>query len=137
MKMEVIGKAYTVHFDIDPSMTANLDDIEIHSVCSTVTMTYFAELAARKAIEPHFEANENAIGGGINLQHINMAGIGEKVSMTATITSFDGKILICDIEARLSGSDIILCKGRQTQIVLNQHIIDGLISRVYNRITSK
>lgn len=137
MKMDIIGKTYTLDFIVDPTMTARLDSIEIHKVCSTVTMTYFAELASRKAIEPYFESSENAVGGGINLKHKGMAAIGEHVSMTATITAFDGKILICDIEARIFGSEIVLCKGSQTQIVLNNEIIEQLIETVYLRNVSQ
>ena len=137
MKMDIIGMTYTLDFIVNPSMTARLDTIEIHKVCSTVTMIYFAELAARKAIEPYFDPLENAIGGGINLVHKGMAAIGENVSMTATIMSFDGKILICDIEAKISGSDFILCKGTQTQIVLNKEIIEQLISNAYKRTKSQ
>jgi predicted thioesterase len=71
------------------------------------------------------------------LQHKGMAAIGENVSMTATIKSFDGKILICDIEAIISGSDFILCKGTQTQIILNKEIIEQLISNAYKRTKSQ
>lgn len=129
MKKDILNHHFTVRFIVDSTMTAILDNNQIHPVCSTVTMVYYAELAARKAIEPFFEGDDQAIGGGISITHNGMAIVGETVSMTATIQSFDGKVLICDIMARIEKTDEIVCRGTQTQIVLAQTKIDALIEK--------
>ncbi|NBO70719.1 MAG: hypothetical protein EBU66_06675 [Bacteroidetes bacterium] len=134
MKTDLIGKAFSTQFIVDPTMAAILDDKQIHPVCSTVTMVYYAELASRKVIEPYFEEHENAIGGGIALQHIDMAAIGEIIEMKAEIVSFDGKTLLCEFEGRLKKDHTILCKGNMTQYVLKQEIITELIEKSYKRI---
>jgi len=134
MKKDIIGKEYSLSFTVQSDMTATLDGTEIHPVCSTVTMVYYAELAARKVIEPFFETGDQAIGGGINLKHTGMAALGENVEVNARIISFDGRILVCEIESTVNNGEIILCKGTQTQVVLQQEIITGLIEKAYARL---
>jgi|Laugresu1bdmlbsd_1035121.scaffolds.fasta_scaffold01522_4 fluoroacetyl-CoA thioesterase len=136
MKKDIIGKEYSLTFTVQSDMTATLDGTEIHSVCSTVTMVYYAELAARKVIEPFFETGDQAIGGGINLKHTGMAALGENIEVNARIISFDGRILVCEIESTVNNGEIILCKGTQTQVVLQQEIITGLIEKAYARLHS-
>ena len=69
MKKDILGKEYSMTFTVTSEMTATLDGIPIHPVCSTVTMVYYAEVVSRKVIEPYFEVGDQAIGGGISLQH--------------------------------------------------------------------
>jgi len=95
---------------------------------------YYAELAARKVIEPLFDTGDQAIGGGINLKHTGMAALGEVVEVNARIVSFDGRVLICEIESTVNHGAIILCKGTQTQLVLQQEIINELIDKAYTRL---
>lgn len=137
MKKDILGKEYAMTFTVTPEMSAILDGIQIHSVCSTVTMVYYAEVVARKVIEPLFESGDQAIGGGISLEHLNMASIGEIVEIRAIITDFDGKVLICSIEARIQDTDIQLIKGTQTQIVLPQKRVDQLILKAHERLSSQ
>ena len=136
MKKDIIGQEYSLTFTVQSDMTATLDGTEIHPVCSTVTMVYYAELAARKVIEPFFETGDQAIGGGINLKHTGMAALGEEIEVHARIVSFDGRVLICEIESTVNNGEIILCKGTQTQVVLQQEIINGLIEKAYARLHS-
>lgn len=99
-------------------------------------MVYYAELAARKVIEPFFEIGDQAIGGGINLKHTAMAALGEEIEVNARIVSFEGCVLICEIESTVNDGEIILCKGTQTQIVLQQGNINELIEKAYLRLRS-
>ena len=136
MKKDIIGKEYSLAFTVQSNMTATLDGTEIHPVCSTVTMVYYAELAARKVIEPLFETGDQAIGGGINLNHTGMAALGERIEVKARIASFNGRILVCEIESTVNNGEIILCKGTQTQVVLQQENINELIEKAYARLHS-
>jgi len=65
-----------------------------------------------------------------------MAALGEKIEVNARIISFDGRILVCEIESTVNNGEIILCKGTQTQVVLQQEIITGLIEKAYARLHS-
>lgn len=136
MKKDIIGQEYSLAFTVQSDMTATLDGTEIHPVCSTVTMVYYAELAARKVIEPFFDTGDQAIGGGINLKHTGMAALGEEIEINARIVSFDGRILVCEIESTVNNGEFILCKGTQTQLILQQEIINGLIKKAYARLHS-
>ena len=136
MKKDIIGQEYSLAFTVQSDMTATLDGTEIHPVCSTVTMVYYAELAARKVIEPFFDTGDQAIGGGINLKHTGMAALGEEIEINARIVSFDGRILLCEIESTVNNGEFILCKGTQTQLILQQEIINGLIKKAYARLHS-
>ena len=136
MKKDIIGQEYSLAFTVQSDMTATLDGTEIHPVCSTVTMVYYAELAARKVIEPFFDTGDQAIGGGINLKHTGMAALGEEIEINARIVSFDGRILVCEIESTVNNGEFILCKGTQTQVILQQEIINGLIKKAYARFHS-
>lgn len=136
MKKDIIGQEYSLAFTVQSDMTATLDGTEIHPVCSTVTMVYYAELAARKVIEPFFDTGDQAIGGGINLKHTGMAALGEEIEINARIISFDGRILVCEIESTANNGEFILCKGTQTQLILQQEIINGLIKKAYARLHS-
>ena len=111
MKKDIIGKEYSLSFTVQSDMTATLDGTEIHPVCSTVTMVYYAEVAARRVIEPFFETGDQAIGGGINLKHTGMAARGEKVEVNARIISFDGRILVCEIESTVNNGEIKFLTG--------------------------
>lgn len=136
MKKDIIGQEYSLTFTVTSEMSAILDGVTIHPVCSTVTMVYYAEVVSRKVIEPYFETGDQAIGGGISLQHLHIAAIGEEVEIRAIITDFNEKVLICSIEARIQGTEIMLCKGTQTQIVLPQIKVDALIEKAYARLSS-
>jgi predicted thioesterase len=65
-----------------------------------------------------------------------MAALGEVIEVNARIVSFDGRVLICEIESTINNGEIILCKGTQTQVVLHQDIITGLIEKTYARLHS-
>jgi predicted thioesterase len=75
-------------------MTAILDNKQIHPVYSTFWLVYHAELASRKAIEPYFETDDQAIGAGISVQHISMASIGETVEITAIVKEYNGSKIL-------------------------------------------
>lgn len=112
-------------------MAASLDGRCIHPLYSTFWLAYHAEVAARKAIEPYFEEGENAIGTGLSLEHQVMCPIGARVRITATVTRFDGKYVVCAIEARTDFVEI--ARGTQTQMVLPAAIIEQKILDVYVR----
>jgi predicted thioesterase len=65
-----------------------------------------------------------------------MAALGEVIEVNARIVFFDGRVLICEIESTINNGEIILCKGTQTQLVLQQEIINELIEKTYARLHS-
>ena len=133
MRPNIINAQYTMSICITEEMTAILDNKQIHPVYSTFWLVYHAELASRKAIEPYFETDDQAIGAGISIQHISMASIGETVEITAIIKEYNGSKILSEFIAVIPKHNIIIAKGEQTQILMKQADIDERISLAYSR----
>lgn len=123
MNADVQNSIGEVEVVVTPEMTAVLDGIEIHPVYSTFWLAYHAEVAARRAIEPFFEADDNAVGSGLQLTHLAMAGIGARVRIVARVDVVEGRRIRCTIEARVLPSGTLLATGTQDQVVLAQHVL--------------
>jgi fluoroacetyl-CoA thioesterase len=135
MKPEVKSGVGIVEVIVGEEHTAVLDGRQIHPVFSTFWLAYFAEVAARRAIEPYFESGENAIGGELSLRHTAMAAVGERVTVRAEVARVSGRKIICEITA--TASDVIIAAGSQTQIVLQQPAINALIREAYSRVAGR
>lgn len=133
MRPNILNAQFTLSICITEEMTAILDNKQIHPVYSTFWLVYHAELASRKAIEPYFETDDQAIGAGISIQHISMASIGEKVEITAIIKEYNGSKILSEFIAVIPKHNIIIAKGEQTQILMKQADIDKRISLAYSR----
>ncbi len=116
------GAQSTVSFVVDKSMTAAFEGKTIHKVLSTFHLVYYAELAARKLVEPYLEEEEDAAGVEICLSHIAPTRIGEKVSISAVLLKIDGKRFICSIKGVNSRGEI--CRGTQTQVLVPKGSLD-------------
>lgn len=134
MKSDVQHAVAEVEIEVTEAMTAALDGREIHRVYSTFWLAYHAEVAARRAIEPHFEHGENAVGGELHIRHEAMAAIGDCVRVCATVTEFQGRKIVCSIQAFSQRRRI--ASGHQVQIVLPQTDIDRLVDDAYGRDSS-
>jgi fluoroacetyl-CoA thioesterase len=133
MRPNILNAQFTLSICITEEMTAILDNKQIHPVYSTFWLVYHAELASRKAIEPYFETDDQAIGAGISIQHISMASIGETVEITAIIKEYNGSKILSEFIAVIPKHNIIIAKGEQTQILMKQADIDKRISLAYSR----
>lgn len=129
MRNDVAQGVGTVDVVVTPEMTATLDGKEIHRVYSTFWLAYHAELAARRAIEPSFEVDDNAVGSGLQLQHLAMAGIGAHVHITARVAEVNGRRIRCDIEAVVLPSKTRIAIGSQEQVVLPVHVLEERAKR--------
>lgn len=133
MRPNILNAQFTLSICITEEMTAILDNKQIHPVYSTFWLVYHAELASRKAIEPYFETDDQAIGAGISVRHISMASIGETVEITAIIKEYNGSKILSEFIAAIPKHNIIIAKGEQTQILMKQADIDKRISLAYSR----
>ena len=133
MRPNIINTQFTLSISITDEMTAILDNQQIHPVYSTFWLVHHAELASRKAIEPFFESEDQAIGGGISVQHLSMASIGETVEITAIIKEYNGSKILSEFIAMIPKHNIIIAKGEQTQIIMKQADIDKRISLANSR----
>ncbi len=125
MKREVASGVGIVECIVAEQHTAVLDGRTMHPVYSTFWLAYHAELAARRAIEPYFEAGENAVGGQIDVRHTAMAAVGALVTVRAEVIEVSGAKIVCSITAFTPERTI--ATGRQVQIVMPQERIDALV----------
>ncbi|MEY3386012.1 MAG: hypothetical protein RIR53_823 [Bacteroidota bacterium] len=119
MRSGIESSVAHVDVTVTAEMVARLDDRVVHPVYSTFWLCYHAEVAARRAIEPYFEGDENACGTGLSITHKAMAAVGAHVRVTASVLSIVGNRITCSIEARIHGSDHLLAEGRQEQAILS------------------
>lgn len=129
MHQDVLHGTGSVELTVTPEMTATLDGIEIHRVYSTFWLAYHAEVAARRAIEPYFEGDDNAVGSGLEIKHLAMAAVGAQVRVTATVASVEGRMIRCTIDARVLPSGTVIATGTQDQVVLPTHVLRDKASK--------
>jgi fluoroacetyl-CoA thioesterase len=133
MRSEVENGLGELEIIVTSEMTAQLDGKEIHPVYSTFWAAKHAETAARRAIEPYFEENENAVGGSLTINHKNMAAVGTRLAVTAKVSGITGNRILCTFEIIDVDSELLVADGSQVQIVLPQSRINDLIKQAYNR----
>jgi fluoroacetyl-CoA thioesterase len=131
MRAEVLGHTAEVRVRVTPEMVAALDGVVVHPVCSTFWIAYYAEVAARRAIEPFFEEGENAIGAALHLEHIAMAPVGSELLVRAVVERMEGNRVWCRWEAFAVGQRI--AQGEQLQVILPHERIQALLRQAYER----
>jgi fluoroacetyl-CoA thioesterase len=135
MRSEVRSSQAEVCCTVSDAMTAQLDGKKIHPVYSTFWLALHAETAARRAIEPFFEDDENAVGGELHVRHLEMTAVGTEIRIVATVQTVTQRKIVCSIEgyAITPSGEVHIATGSQTQIVLPQAQIDHRIQQAYKR----
>ncbi len=64
---------------------------DIPEVLATAYMVVMMEGAATKALRPHLDANEGSVGVSIAVSHLAATLPGQTVSVTAEVTSVEGR----------------------------------------------
>lgn len=118
-----------LYIDVTDEMTAQLDGHLIHRVLSTYWLCYYAEVVARRAIEPYFEQGENAIGALVEIKHHAMAPVGARVCISAVVSEVKGKKIVCSIQA--VHDERVIATGTQVQIVLPDTEIKNMVNEAY------
>ncbi len=129
MRAEVVGAVAEIVFRVDSGMAAVLDGCLVHPLCSTFWLAYYAEVAARRAIEPFLEPEENAVGAELWLRHEGMAPIGVELRLRAQVSQREENRVWCSIEV-FSGQQRI-ATGRQLQVVLPHAVLRQRVEAAY------
>ena len=130
MKAGIEQGVGNVTLTVTEAMTANLGDHVHHRVYGTFWACYHAELAARRAIEPFFDDDENAVGSALALTHHAMAPVGATFSVTAAVTNVQGRRIECSI--KITHDDRLIATGMQEQVVLPSTVINQKIQSLYS-----
>lgn len=114
---------------VTEAMTAHLEEHVRHRVYGTYWACYHAELAARRAIEPFFDQGDNAVGSALSITHHAMAPVGATLTVTATVTSVNGRRVACSIGIEHEGTTV--ATGTQEQTLLPTNVIEQRIKALY------
>lgn len=129
MRGELVGATAELSFVVRPEMAAILDGRLVHPVCSTFWLVYYAEVAARRAIEPFLEEGENAVGAELWILHDRMAPIGAELRLRAWVTEHMGNRVWCEFEVMVEAHRI--AHGRQLQVVLPHAVLRQRVQAAY------
>mgnify|MGYP006286432243 CR=1 FL=1 len=126
-----VGHRAEVSITVTLEMCPAFDGVVVHRVYSTWSMAHHMELAARKVLAPHLEAEEEGIGAHLSIDHVAPAPVGVLVRVTAEAVELDASTLVCTVEAhRMDASGPVLVgRGRQVQRVLPRRKLDALFAR--------
>lgn len=128
MRPEVATARASVQFVVTPDKTAILDNKEIHAVCSTFWLVYYAEVAARRAIEPFFQDDENAVGVMVSIKHLAMAAVGATIIVEAVVSEVRGNRIRCTISALATNKNTLLAEGIQDQLVMRTEVLASKVA---------
>ena len=120
---------------VTEDMCPAFDGIVVHHVYSTWSMAHHMELAARKVLAPHLEADEEGIGGHLSIDHIAPAIVGARVRVRAEAICVDASGVTCEVTAW--EGDTLLGRGRQVQRVLPKSVLAKIIDRATRRDSSE
>ena len=78
---------------------ANKIEPSLARVMSTPTMIAMMELAAMDAIKAYYDAGENSVGSGIEVQHVAATPPGHRVRAEAEVTRVEGRRIELKVRA--------------------------------------
>jgi fluoroacetyl-CoA thioesterase len=98
---------------VTPDMTARLFDREVHPVYATAWMVRHVEESGRLVLERYLEPDEDATGYRIELTHERQAGVGERLTVRASVIHADERECVTDHE--VTGPSGVVGRGRFVQ----------------------
>lgn len=103
---------------VTDEMRPSFDGQVIHHVMSTVTMIYYMEKAGRELILSYLDEHEEGAGFALDIKHVGLAVIGQKVKFEAICTEVTEKRVVCDVIAETDMN--LVGKGSFTQAIFNR-----------------
>jgi fluoroacetyl-CoA thioesterase len=110
-------------------MTARFFDCRIHPLYATFAIVEHCEYASRQAILPFLDADEDAVGSAVALDHRSAVPVGALVSITARVVEVEGRRLVCRVEVSWNGA--IAAEGTVEQRVVLRRKLQSMIEGIY------
>ena len=115
-EMLEVGASRTVTIGVDRDRTISFmgEDCRVYA---TPSLVRDIEHACRDLIFDQTPEGEDSVGFKVNITHLAPTVLGMEVSITVTVSEFDGRKVVFDITA----SDPIdeICKGSHVRFVVN------------------
>jgi predicted thioesterase len=102
----------------------------VHAVYSTFALARDMEWSSRLFVLDSLEEDEQGIGTALSINHHSPAFPGDMVMITATLRTWEGHEIICDIEA-LCG-DRIIASGVTGQKILKKDKLERYFQSLRN-----
>jgi len=121
------GISTEIDFVVTDDMRPIFDDVAVHQVCSTWTLCHYMELAGRKILMQYLEDGEEGVGSHVTIDHIAPAKVGRMVRILATVTEFNDRRLVCDVDAM--HGDRKIAAGKTVQNVFPREVLARILER--------
>ena len=97
----ILGATEILHTTVSAEQTIHLGAEQLCGavVFSTPAMIELMEHAAREALRPFLDTNEESVGATVNVEHLAASPIGANVRAEAKVTAIDGNLIDFDIAA--------------------------------------
>jgi len=113
---EILATA-SVKTVVSPKNTADQMGSGSLAVFATPAMCALMEQAAAFALQEKLSFGETSVGTALNIEHVSATPVGVKVTATANLISFDGKVAQFEVEA--SDEAGIIGRGTHTRVAVN------------------
>lgn len=100
MKEIPLGATGRRHLLVTPETAIDFIGDERARVLSTPHMIAYMEWAAREAIRPYLDENEDSLGTVVDIRHLAATPVGMSVEFTATVDEVHGRRVRFRVEAR-------------------------------------
>jgi predicted thioesterase len=121
-----LGNQAEVTFRVTEEMCPAFDGVVVHHVCSTWTIVQFMEVAGRKILAPHLEADEEGVGSHVSCDHKGPAPVGSLVRVVATAVGLTDRELICETVATCGQK--LVAVGKTAQRVFPKVVLRRILS---------
>jgi fluoroacetyl-CoA thioesterase len=108
----------TLSFEVGEGDTAAALGSGDLPVLGTPRLLAWAEAATCAALAPSLEQGQTSVGTRVTLEHRAASGLGTTVSVTATVTHRDGRLVRFEVVA-VDGDEQVVGHGEVTRVVVD------------------
>lgn len=128
MKEIPVGATGRHHLLVTPETAIDFIGDERARVLSTPHMIAYMEWAAREAIRPYLDENEDSLGTLVDIRHLAATPVGMSVEFTAEVTAVNGRRVMFRVEARDERE--LIGEGRHERFVADiPRLVAGLAAK--------
>jgi predicted thioesterase len=109
----------TVRFTVTADDTADALGSGDLPVLGTPRLLAWAEQTTCAAVAAELEESQTSVGTRVALEHLAASAVGEEVSVTATVSHRDGRLLRFEVVA-VDSADTVVGHGEVTRVVVDR-----------------